>query len=303
MQKSALDMINDVKTLLSEGLNSPAGQLTTGTGGVQITTEATALDYFNNAASEIARGCYPVRGRGSLAVTAGNFSFPWDAFTVSSGGQLWRADQSGVAYGGSFLQYADQSQLRSYFRSWATDPAATPRYWYFEGNDGIAIYPKPTTDATLTVEGFTVPPPLQNYATVITAATNANPIVITAAGHGLVTGQTVEISGAIGNTAANGVWAVTVTSANTFSIPVTGSGTYTNGGVFSDVSTWLNSDLLNILNYYVAAQIAYKNIQRGDLATRAPIWMAQFNESKMNLLKMLWATDPLLARAHFPEPG
>src|ERR1017187_5738020 len=44
----------------------------------------------------------------------------------------------------------------------------------------------------------------------ITNASNAPTIVITSPGHGLSTGQMVTISGVLGNTAANGVFAATV---------------------------------------------------------------------------------------------
>jgi hypothetical protein len=55
----------------------------------------------------------------------------------------------------------------------------------------------------------------------ITAATNANPVELTAAAHGLATGAHVTISGATGNwTAINGSWTVTVTGGGTFTIPV-----------------------------------------------------------------------------------
>lgn len=55
----------------------------------------------------------------------------------------------------------------------------------------------------------------------ITAATNANPAVLTQAGHQFVTGDQITISGATGNwKAINGVFPVTVTGANTYSIPV-----------------------------------------------------------------------------------
>lgn len=54
----------------------------------------------------------------------------------------------------------------------------------------------------------------------ITAATNANPVVLTSASHGLATGQSVMISGGTGNwTAINGTFTVTVIDADTFSIP------------------------------------------------------------------------------------
>ena len=68
----------------------------------------------------------------------------------------------------------------------------------------------------------------------ITGATNANPIVITSAAHGLTNGDSVVISGVLGNTAANGTKTVTVVNANSFSIATAGNGAYTSGGVFVD---------------------------------------------------------------------
>jgi len=67
----------------------------------------------------------------------------------------------------------------------------------------------------------------------ITAATNASPIVVTAPNHGLVTGQSVTITGALGNTAANGTFVVTVLTSSTFSLNgSTGNGAYTGSGVW-----------------------------------------------------------------------
>ncbi|MDQ6928787.1 MAG: hypothetical protein M3159_09045, partial [Actinomycetota bacterium] len=63
------------------------------------------------------------------------------------------------------------------------------------------------------------------------AATNAAPITITATNHGLVTGDRVVISNVTGNTAANGVFIVTVLNANQFTLNgSSGSGTWTGGG-------------------------------------------------------------------------
>ncbi len=65
----------------------------------------------------------------------------------------------------------------------------------------------------------------------ITGATNATPIVITSAGHGLATGARVTISGVLGNTAANGTFTITQLTANTFSLGGSaGNGAYTSGG-------------------------------------------------------------------------
>jgi hypothetical protein len=65
----------------------------------------------------------------------------------------------------------------------------------------------------------------------ITAASNASPIQITVANHGLNNGETVVIAGVGGNTAANGTWVITVVDGNNFSLNgSTGNGAYTSGG-------------------------------------------------------------------------
>lgn len=65
----------------------------------------------------------------------------------------------------------------------------------------------------------------------ISNATNATPIVVTCAGHGLTTGARVTVSGVTGNTAANGTFTVTRVDANTFSLDgSTGTGAYGSGG-------------------------------------------------------------------------
>jgi hypothetical protein len=66
---------------------------------------------------------------------------------------------------------------------------------------------------------------------VITGASNASPISITALSHGFATDDWVLIFGVLGNTAANGLWRVTNTGANTFTLQgSTGNGAYTSGG-------------------------------------------------------------------------
>ncbi len=65
----------------------------------------------------------------------------------------------------------------------------------------------------------------------VTNATNATPIVITSANHGLTTGTFVTVSGVGGNTGANITTTVTVVDANTFSLDGgVGNGAYTSGG-------------------------------------------------------------------------
>lgn len=65
----------------------------------------------------------------------------------------------------------------------------------------------------------------------ISNATNAGPIQVTAAGHGLLTGDRVRIDGVAGNEAANGIFIITFVDANNFTLDGSfGSGTYVTGG-------------------------------------------------------------------------
>lgn len=65
----------------------------------------------------------------------------------------------------------------------------------------------------------------------ITAATDASPIVITSASHGLSEGEQVVIDQVEGNTAANGTWTVANPTADTFQLlHSSGNGSYTSGG-------------------------------------------------------------------------
>lgn len=67
----------------------------------------------------------------------------------------------------------------------------------------------------------------------ITDATNASPIVITSAAHGLVTGVRVTVASVVGNTAANGTFIITRVNDNTFSLDgSTGNGAYVSGGTW-----------------------------------------------------------------------
>lgn len=84
---------------------------------------------------------------------------------------------------------------------------------------------------------------VDDISTVITDATNASPIAITSAAHGLTTGDRVAINGATGNTAANGIWKVVVSDTSTFTLlyPDTevnssGNGAYVAGGTVADLS-------------------------------------------------------------------
>jgi len=80
-----------------------------------------------------------------------------------------------------------------------------------------------------------LPTAIGGASVAVTAASNSTPIALTtAAPHGLVTGMQVTISGVLGNTAANGTFSVTVTSATAFTLDGSvGTGAYTSGGTVS----------------------------------------------------------------------
>lgn len=68
----------------------------------------------------------------------------------------------------------------------------------------------------------------------VTGASNATPIVITAAAHGLASYDVVSITGVGGNTEANGIFAVNVLTSGTFElIGSAGNAAYTAGGSIS----------------------------------------------------------------------
>ncbi len=76
---------------------------------------------------------------------------------------------------------------------------------------------------------------------VITNATNAIPIVVTCASHGLTTGELVTISEVVGNIAANGRWVITRIDANSFSLDdSSGVGEYDSGGVWKQGASTIN---------------------------------------------------------------
>ena len=70
-------------------------------------------------------------------------------------------------------------------------------------------------------------------ANVITAAANSSNLVITSPAHGLQTGEEVRVSGVLGNSAANGVFKVSVLTPDTFRvIGAIGNGVYSGGGTW-----------------------------------------------------------------------
>jgi len=75
----------------------------------------------------------------------------------------------------------------------------------------------------------------------IDSSTNASPIVVTDASHGLATGDYVTIISHAVNTAANGTWKVTRVSANEFSLDDS-----TGNGIGAGTGTWAKMSSVGI---------------------------------------------------------
>jgi hypothetical protein len=96
----------------------------------------------------------------------------------------------------------------------------------------------------------------------ITNATNASPIVITEANHGLTTGTEITVTGVGGNTAANGTWVITVVDANTYQLnSSTGNGAYTSGGTRNVSGLYSVNVTCGAANGYASGQTYVAYIQ------------------------------------------
>lgn len=84
-------------------------------------------------------------------------------------------------------------------------------------------------------------------AKTITGATIADPSVITSEAHGFETGDTCVIYGVGGMPELVGVVSVTKIDADTFSVAIEGTGTYTSGGKIARINSGLTpTDLENL---------------------------------------------------------
>lgn len=106
---------------------------------------------------------------------------------------------------------------------------------------------KKTSDPTsLGINGTWTNGPQQSTGT-ITSSTNATPIVITRASHGVSNGQTVIINGHTTNTNANGVWEAANVTANTFELKNADGTNSVGNGVGGATGTYRVVDSLRVM--------------------------------------------------------
>lgn len=205
-----------------------------------VTIEVTSVTDGSKVQTATATGVWTVPTNGLRAVRA--YISSWTSGTVTVSGYGTSSVSSGTGQvGGSGIAPSDSF----------TRPANTTAY---TANDAMGIL--------LTVTG----------------ATNATPIVITTATHGLSTGDRVTVASVGGTTGANGDWAITVVSTTTFSLDTSvGNAAYTSGGT-------------------VAKCLQFKNVARsnggGGLIVGALLIDSGYATTKLQARLMLFHTQP-----------
>lgn len=100
-------------------------------------------------------------------------------------------------------------------------------------------------------------------------ATNASPIAVTSSSHGLETGDRITISGALGNTAANGTFTITKVDADSFTLDgSTGNGSWTSGGVWNVTGLYVASLTTSGANGYESGE-TYSVLFEGEISSVA----------------------------------
>jgi len=157
---------------------------------------------------------FPTSGTIFVTTSTGTFSVTYTGttattFTGCSGG-------SGVMSTGGAVANLNRYQID--YRSTENPPIEVNNsmdWWLYE--------------TEVTAAGRLLSPIYSNLT--ISSASNTSPIQITCNTHGYATGQLVRVSNVQGNTAANGVWTITVTGIQSFTLDgSTGNGTYTSSG-------------------------------------------------------------------------
>lgn len=129
-----------------------------------------------------------------------------------------------------------------------------------EDSDGAPSDPTTAPSYRIYGQGDTPMPNGQGSASkldsgTVTGATNATPVVVTSAGHGLNTGTNVTVTGVGGNGGANVQTTVTDINSSTFSLDgSSGGGAYTSGGTWHVSGLYQISQTINGGDGYEAGQ-------------------------------------------------
>jgi hypothetical protein len=153
-------LIAETKRLLNEATDSSSGEVGSGTGTVDTTTDITITAYLNEAINECCRTCIYVPAKATLTQTGGIINLkdlvldgtyvPTPASSITDASLLWFP--MSVYVGGTPLVHCSEPTLRAYNLSFETSTGAAT-HWYRAGQYIIKTYPLPTTSTAFTVFG------------------------------------------------------------------------------------------------------------------------------------------------------
>jgi len=195
--------------------NAPASDISFAPGGGNVNLTIQGASFYNSPVS-----CHPM----TLAYVTGNNQLNGPTFEANASDSPWISATELIPYdlmSGAIVNYAHGSN-----------------------NPALPLYPRIMGQLPLIRNGRANFGEFQlttdNASWTINAATNASPIqCTTTTTNNLVTGQTVCITGATGNTAANGTWVVTVLNGTQFTLNgSTGNGAFTGTATVLRGASW-----------------------------------------------------------------
>jgi len=153
-------LIAETKRLLNEATDSSAGEVGSGTGTVDTTTDATITTYINEAVNECCRTCIYVPAKATITQATGIINLtdlacdanyiPTPASTITDAAKMWFP--MAVVAGSTQLVHCSEPTLRAFNLSFESS-TGTATHWYRAGQYIIKTYPMPTTSTAFTVYG------------------------------------------------------------------------------------------------------------------------------------------------------
>jgi hypothetical protein len=172
-------LIAETKRLLNEATDSSAGEVGSGTGVVDVSTDVTITAYLNEGIDECCRTCIYVPTKATITQTGGIINLRdltvdgayVPTATIASVTNITDADlmwfPMSVFVSGAPLVHCSEPALRAYNLSFETS-TGTATHWYRAGQYIIKTYPMPTTSTAFTVYGAGTVAPLVNSTDTIT---------------------------------------------------------------------------------------------------------------------------------------
>lgn len=319
-----LDLEKSVLSLLNENYNSVAADLPTGSGGSAtiptiITSgsgEATVKTYLNDGAADLAQTCLPIPGTATIYWASGKrFNNITDfvpsnlatysgaaAKTITGATNASPIVVTSTAHGftnGMIVTVASVGGNTNANGNWRVMNAASNTFelYYTDGvtpSSGNSAY---TSGGTATRAAGNIPWAVRGAKYSSTALVYCDRTALERHDRDWMTTANATPSYWYndGNLAiglyAKPSSAGTVT-VDTYDIPTPLVST-------TDTIPGVPDDLTDLIVFYAAAKVAYKNLEDPSLAPRAKEWQAQYDAGRMDLWRKL---SPSIQRAHYPTP-